>query len=271
MEAAELGLYMFLACAFATLLQHPLSPVHQFVTNNFARRVFYGLAMGATVIGILFTPWGKQSGGHLNPAITLTFCRLGKVDFWDALFYGAAQFSGAACGVALAKYLLQGAPGHSSVRYAVTAPGVFGSAGAFLGELAISAALMTAILFATNSRNLARYTPYFVGALFAIFIAFETPLSGMSMNPARTVGSAFHARYWHAIWIYFVAPALGMLGAAEVYVRLRGAAPYCAKLNHANDKRCIFHHPQPATLVHEQLTRCEPTNRSEECHRNSSG
>jgi major intrinsic protein len=80
-------------------------------------------------------------------------------------------------------------------------------------------------------------------SLYAIYIAFETPLSGMSMNPARTFGSAWRAGDWHAMWIYFIAPTLGMCRAAELFLRVRGgAAPYCAKLHHANNKRCIFHH-----------------------------
>src|SRR5215472_1803629 len=243
MEAGELGLYMFFACAFATLLQHPASPARHYISSSLARQALYGLAMGGTVTGIITTPWGKQSGGHFNPAITFTFYRLGNVALWDAQFYAAAQFVGATCGVAIATYALRGAPGHSAVRYAVTVPGVYGDAAAFIGELTISFGLMITILFVSNDKKLARFTPYCVGALFAIYIAFETPLSGMSMNPARTFGSAFRAGYWRAIWIYFTAPTLGMFCAAEVFLRLRaGAAPYCAKLHHANNKRCIFHH-----------------------------
>ncbi len=243
MEAGELGLYMFFACAFATLLQHPGSPVRHFIDSSLARRALYGLAMGSTVIGIVLTPWGKQSGGHFNPAITFTFYRLGKVDLRDAFFYATAQFSGAICGVAVAAYVLRGAPGHSAVRYAVTVPGVYGNAAAFVGELAISFVLMITILNVTNDKRLAAYTPYFVGVLYAIYIVLETPLSGMSMNPARTFGSALRAGYWHALWIYFIAPTLGMFCAAEVFLRVRGGVgPYCAKLHHANNKRCIFHH-----------------------------
>jgi aquaporin Z len=202
-----------------------------------------GLAIGGTVIAIVMTPWGKQSGGHFNPALTFTFYRLGNVELCDALFYAAAQFSGAIGGVAIARYLLQGAPGEQTVRYAVTAPGVYGSSVAFIGELTISFILMITILVVSNRETLARYTPYFVGALYAIYITVETPLSGMSMNPARTLGSAFHASYWHALWIYFIAPTSGMLAAAEVFLRARGGVrPFCAKLHHANHKRCIFHH-----------------------------
>jgi aquaporin Z len=243
MEAGEMSLYMFSTCSFATLLQHPASPVRQFLVSSLRRRALMGLAIGATVMAIILSPWGKQSGGHINPAMTLAFYRLGKIDSWDALFYGVAQFSGAMSGVALATFLLRGAPGHGAVRYAVTAPGVYGAAVAFAAELAISFILMITVLLVTNHEKLSRYTPYFVGSLYVVNITFETPLSGMSMNPARTFGPAAYGGYWHALWIYFVAPTIGMLVAATVFLRARhGKPPYCAKLHHANHKRCIFHH-----------------------------
>jgi aquaporin Z len=71
----------------------------------------------------------------------------------------------------------------------------------------------------------------------------------MSKNPARTFGPALSASYWHAFWIYFIAPPLGMLAAAEVFLLNRERkGPYCAKLHHHNNKRCIFRHsgPDPA-------------------------
>jgi aquaporin Z len=242
MEAGELGFYMFSACAFMTLLQHPASPVRHLVVGDLPRRVLMGLAMGATVIAIVLSPWGKQSGAHSNPAIAFTFWRLGRVELWDALFYAAGQFLGAICGVAVARYVLRGAPGNDAVRYAVTAPGVYGTTVAFAAELTISFILMITVLFVSNHDTLARYTPYCAGALVAIYLTFEAPLSGMSMNPARTFGSALHAGYWHALWIYFIAPPLGMLAAAEVFRRARGGVgPLCAKLHHTNNKRCIFH------------------------------
>jgi len=222
MEAGEIGSYMFFSCAFATLFQHPASPVRHFIVSGLFRRAFMGLAIGAPVIVIVMTPWGKQSGGHFNPAMTFTFYRLGNVAFWDALFYMAAQFLGATGGVSLAVYVLKGALKNEAIRYAVTVPGAYGDAAAFLAELGISFCLMITILLVSNRESLARYTPYFVGALYAAFITLETPLSGMSMNPARTFGSAIHAGYWHALWIYFAAPTLGMLAAAEIFLRAQG-------------------------------------------------
>src|SRR5260370_26189652 len=116
MEAGELGLYMFFTCAFATLLQHPASPVRHFIVGDLSRRVLMGLAMGTTVIATIMSPWGKQSGGHFNPAITFTFYRLGKIELWDAVFYATAQFSGAISGVAIARDGLQNAPGKDAAR-----------------------------------------------------------------------------------------------------------------------------------------------------------
>lgn len=251
MEAGELAIYMFSICLFATLLQHPASPVRHAIQSDISRRALMGLAIGATVVAMIFSPWGQQSGGHFNPALTFAFYRLGKLKPWDALFYPTAQFLGAIAGVVVARYVLRDAPGNEVVRYAVTAPGMAGKTAAFLAETAISFALMITILVVSNRDVLARYTPYFVGALYAIFITFETPLSGMSMNPARTLASAMQVSYWHALWIYFVAPTLGMQVAAEVFLHARhGVAPYCAKMNHANNKRCIFRHGSSSAGLH---------------------
>jgi len=97
MAAAEVGLYLFLTCIFASLLLHPASPVRHFINSTTGRRALMGLAVGATVVAIVVSPWGKQSGGHFNPALTLAFYRLGKMRSADALFYVVAQFAGARC------------------------------------------------------------------------------------------------------------------------------------------------------------------------------
>src|SRR5437870_1664697 len=100
-EAACLGLFMVSACSFTVLLQHPGSILRQMVPSAFLRRLFTGLAMGLTAIALIYSPWGKQSGAHLNPSVTLTFLRLGKVEPWDAWFYIVAQFLGGTLGVLL--------------------------------------------------------------------------------------------------------------------------------------------------------------------------
>lgn len=243
MEAAGLGIFMIAAGVVVAILEFPGSPIRQTIVDPLLRRMIIGGAMGLTAIAIIYSPWGKQSGAHINPAVTFTFFRLGKVKPWDACFYILAQFAGGLTGLLLVGGVLRGAIADPAVNYIVTVPGSGGVGVAFLAELIISFGLMITVLFVSNNQRLARWTGVFAGLLVATYIMIEAPLSGMSMNPARTLASALPAQVWTAIWIYFIAPLLGMLLAAEVYVRLMGAhAVRCAKLHHQNNKRCIFPH-----------------------------
>ncbi|MGH7387948.1 MAG: aquaporin [Candidatus Rokuibacteriota bacterium] len=240
-EAAGLGLFMIAAAVFGVLLEHPDSAVRQLIASGFVRRGLMGVAMGFTAVGIVYSRWGRQSGAHLNPAVTLAFFRLGKVRGPDAVFYGVAQFLGGAVGLGAAALALGPWLGHPAVRYVVTVPGPAGAWAAGAAELGIAFGLMGAVLLASNSTRFARLTGLFAGALVALYITVEAPISGMSMNPARTLASALPAREWTALWVYFVGPPLGMLLAAEAYRRLCGLqAVRCAKLDHGGARRCIF-------------------------------
>lgn len=240
MEAAGLGIFMIFAGLFATLLEYPGFPIRQAIDSPLVRRILMGLAMGLTAVGIIYSPWGKQSGAHINPAVTLTFYRLGKIKSWDALFYVVAQFIGGLAGVVLIAFVLGEAIADPAVKYVVTVPGSAGVGIAFLAELIISFGLMLTILFATSRQNLANLTGVFAGTLVALYIIIEAPFSGMSINPARTFGSALPANLWTAFWVYMVAPPAGMLAAAQVYLFATDRRKIvCAKLHHQNDKRCI--------------------------------
>jgi aquaporin Z len=241
MEAGGLGLFMISACAFTALLEHPMSPAQQAIENGTLRRVVIGVAMGLTAIAIICSPWGKRSGAHLNPSVTLAFLSLGKVTRIDALFYVLAQFCGGILGVAVANLLIGEPLRHSAVDYAVTTPGSDGVVIALIAELAISAILMSVVLVVSNSPRLSRFTPLLAGTLVAIYISVEAPISGMSMNPARSLGSAVSADEWTALWIYFVGPPLGMFLAAQLYRLTHGQSRvFCAKFHHNNSARCIF-------------------------------
>lgn len=240
-EAAGLGLFMISAGLFATLIEHPDSPVRQMIVDPFLRRIPMGLAMGLTAVGIIYSPWGKQSGAHINPAVTLTFFRLGKIKAWDAAFYIIAQFLGGLLGVVVVAHLLGAFFSDPTVNFVVTVPGISGKGVAFLAEVIMSFILMMTVLLAINRMKLAAWTGVFAGSLVAAYIIFEAPFSGMSINPARTFASALPAHLWTGFWIYLTAPPLGMLLAAEIYTRIKGIKEvYCAKLHHVNDKRCIF-------------------------------
>ena len=241
-EAMALGIFMISAALFTTILEHYRSPLPSLVPDSFTRRALMGVAMGLTAVGLIYSPWGRRSGAHFNPATTLTFWRLGKIAPADAALYALAQSAGGIAGVLVAAALVGPPLGAPDVLYVATLPGAVGPAGAFVAEVAIAFGLMSVVLRASNTPRLARFTGLFAGALVAAYITLEAPLSGMSMNPARSLASALPARTWPTLWIYVLAPPLGMLLAAELYVRRRGlAAVFCAKLHHDTSHRCIFH------------------------------
>lgn len=243
MEALGLGLFMVSAGAFGTLFESPTSPWRQALPDPLLRRVLMGVAMGLTAIALVYAPWGRRSGAHLNPALTLTFLRLGRVPGRDAAAYVVAQFAGGLAGARAVALVLGDAFIAPPVTAVATMPGARGLAVAFGAELLISFLLVLLVLTLGRSARLGRYTGLFVGAALVLFITFEAPLSGMSMNPARTLASAVTARAFGALWLYFLAPATGMLLAAEVHLRLIArsrsrAHAGCAKLAHAFP--CIF-------------------------------
>jgi aquaporin Z len=239
-EAGGLAAFMLAALSFTLLLEHPASPVRAALPDAFLRRALMGCAMGATLIALVYNPLGQRSGAHYNPVFTLTFLRLGRVSRHDAVFYVLAQFAGAASGVALLAAGYSVALADERVQYAVTLP-FAGVARAFAGELAISFSQMSIVLVISNTKRLNKYTGVFAALGVATYITFEAPLSGMSMNPARTLASALGAAHYTALWLYFAAPLTGMLLAAELYTRLAGANRiHCAKLHHDNPQQCPF-------------------------------
>jgi aquaporin Z len=158
------------------------------------------------------------------------------------VFYIAAQFTGGALGVLAVLAVFGNRFAMPPVQCVATLPGVGGPLVAFLAEAAITFILMATVLVTSNSPLWSRYTGVLCGLLLALYITFEAPLSGMSLNPARSFASAAPGALWDGLWIYFVAPPLGMALAAEAYVRAAGVhRVFCAKLNHQGQERCIFH------------------------------
>jgi aquaporin Z len=247
MEAWGLGMFMLTAGAATVALEAAVSPLHALVAAPAARRALIGSAMGLTAVGLIYSPWGRQSGAHLNPAVTLTFLWLGRIARCDAAFYILAQFIGGTLGVLLAYLLFGAAFGHAPVCYIATVPGADGAATAFAAEVLISFGLMAMVLEFTRRPQLAPYTGLAAGLLIALYIFLEAPLSGMSMNPARSFASAAPSGLWHDAWIYYSAPVVGMIAAAVLH-RHRTGTHACAKLYHAHDRRCIhcgYRPPEP--------------------------
>lgn len=240
-EAAMLATFMIIACAAASLFEHPSSPIRRAIPSAFRRRAAVGLLMGLTAIALIHSPWGRRSGAHLNPAVTLAFFALGKIAPVDAALYILAQFAGAIAGVLLARLTLGALLAHASVNHAATRPGPRGVLAAWHGEFLIGFLMMSMVLWTGNSVSTSAFTGLFAGLLVAAFITFEAPLSGMSLNPARTLASAIGARDFSGLWIYLTAPTLSMLAAAGAYSVARGPDQvFCGKLDHRD---CGHGHP----------------------------
>ena len=242
LEALGLGLFMVVAVGAATLLEHPASPLRSAVADPVARRGLMGLAMGGTSMALVYSPIGARSGAHFNPATTAMFYRLGRVAGTDLAGYATAQVLGGIAGLRLAGLLFAPWIADPAVRYVATSPGPWGDGAAFAAEVAMTFVLMSVVLRVANDRRWSRWTGVAAGCLVALYITVEAPISGMSLNPARSLGPSLATGELDRFWIYLLAPAIGMLTAAEVYVRERGLAQvFCAKLHHHTTARCIFH------------------------------
>ena len=246
-EGWALGMFMLSAATFGVLLESPSSRARVAISDPAARRALAGLGMGLTAIGLIISPWGRRSGAHMNPAVTLGFSLLGKVHPPDAAGYIAAQFAGGMLGVLAAAAVLGAAFTGAPVSYVLTLPGPQGAGVAFAAEALLAFAMLATILVLSGKPQLSRYTPYVAGFLVATFITLEAPLSGMSINPARSFASAAPAGIWAGLWIYLTAPTLGMLTAAALFRWIRWDTG-CAKLLHTDNVRCIHcgHKPPPA-------------------------
>src|SRR5713101_1394553 len=218
-------MFMVSAGVFTLLLESPASPLHAAIPDAFLRRLLTGTAMGLTAIALIYSPWGLRSG---------------KIAPSDAAFYICAQFIGGTLGVC--GVLVAFGPAFSAppVSYVATVPGSAGVGAAFAAEIGISALMIFAVLMVSSKMHLARFTGLCAGLLVCLFISFEGPLSGMSINPARSFASALPGHIWTAFWIYLTAPVIGMqLGTAAFLGLRRSEAGPCAKLQHTSRERCI--------------------------------
>jgi aquaporin Z len=229
-EAWALGVFMISASVVTTALEEPHAMLRDMIAAPRARLALIGLAMGATAVALIYSPWGRRSGAHMNPAVTLAFLSLRRISGADALCYMLAQFTGGLLGV-LASWWLLGEPfAQPPVSFIATVPGAAGPWAAFLAETMISLLLMLAILKVSNSRRWSPYSGLVAGCLITCYVTFESPLSGMSMNPARTLASAWPGNIWSGVWIYFTAPCLGMWTAARIF---DASTPWAERWHHS--------------------------------------
>jgi aquaporin Z len=227
----------------------PGSPVGAALPAPFARRLLTGFLFGGTGALIALSPLGRISGAHLDPVLSWAFWLSGSLGALDAAGYTAAQFAGALAGAAALPAAW--GPFGAAVRFGATLPGAGlgalggggGAAAAWAavgGEAATTFALVGGILWFVGHPRLRPYTPALIPPLVALLVAFEAPLSGTSMNPARSLGPALPGHALGVLWIYVLGPAVGAAAAAVAAVR-PGRVHVAKIAHHAHDPRDRFH------------------------------
>lgn len=211
-EAWALGTFM-ISAALCTIALDRWLPL-QFISYQ---RLFTGMAMGLTAIGIIYSPWGKFNGVQMNPAFTLTMLWLDKIEKHTAILFVVFQFIGGAIALTLVNLWLHPDLSKAHVNYVMTIPQNQHWLSAFIAEVIISFLLFIMVLYSSNESVTKNYTGIFAGILIMLFITFESPLSGMSMNPARSFASALVANNFQYLWIYFTAPFIGMMSAGQIW------------------------------------------------------
>lgn len=223
-EALGLAIFMISACFFGGLLEARQSSLHQAIPNAFFRTVITGILMGATALFIFYSPFTSPSGSHINPAVTLSFLRLGKMCPWDSFFYIVFQFLGGTLAVYIMAFTMGDALTAAPVNYAVTIPGKYGVLPAAITEFIIAFVMMTLVLFTSADTRLKRYSRMIAGCFVCLYVIIAGPVSGFGMNPARSFASALPAGIWTAFWIYAILPFAGMMSAAECYLFIKKRA-----------------------------------------------
>ena len=254
-EALFLAIFVLVAGIVSAWLEGP-APAG--ASDLAVRRAAAGGVTGLLLIAMIYSPWGRRSGTHLNPAITLAWLRLGKIGRPDALFYTLAQLAGGLAAVMLLR--------HGALLPTTTQPSLLAAsigpinewvAGAT--ELVLSASAMLLILYTSNHASWFRWTGVLYGLLVMLIVACAAPLSGFGMNVARLLAVDVTGDLANTHWLNLLPPLLGMQLAVEAWrLVTRRPQALCAKLAHNTHGRCIFRcqHPyQTRALALEAIRR----------------
>ena len=228
------------------------SPVAPWLQSHSARLLLTGALFAGTGSLIAISPLGRVSGAHLNPAVTLAFWLSGKMHHHDVAAYIAAQCAGATIGAMTLRLVW---PDLASVGYGVTKPGtsVAPLAAAFI-ECGMTALLVLTILLFVSRLRTAPWTPLAVWAVVSLLVWQGAPLTGTSLNPARSLGPAIVAVNLRDLWVYLVGPLAGSVLATFAVVIGMRLPPVTAKLFHDPTYASIFMH-EPTMAVGRGSTR----------------
>ncbi|HVY95965.1 MAG TPA: MIP family channel protein [Solirubrobacterales bacterium] len=175
------------------------------------------LVFGLVIMAMVYAT-GHLSGAHLNPAVTLAFALTRHFPRREAAVYLAAQVSGALLGAGLLALAWPGNP----ADLGTTQPSV-GTGGALAYEVVLTGFLMFVIMaVATDTRAVGAAAAIAIGGTVGLDALFGGPITGASMNPARSLGPALVSGQLHDLWIYLLAPAVGAIAGALAYQLVRG-------------------------------------------------
>jgi aquaporin Z len=235
------AIMMTIGIGAITLMWGQGSPLRSIHISEGLRRLLTGILFAGGGTLVVLSPLGQRSGGHLNPAVSWAFWWKGQMKAPDAIMYTFAQCLGAILGVAIVA--LVGGAFAKSVQLGLTVPGNgYSPMVAFVAEAGITFLLMFLILYCVNDARVAAKTPYLAGAFVALLVFLEAPISGTSLNPARSFGPALWTQLFQFHWIYWIAPVMGAMAAVPAFGWLfrEKRDGGCAKLFHTEHYRCIF-------------------------------
>jgi aquaporin Z len=185
------------------------SPVTRILPSEGLRRLITGFLFGTTGALIAVSPVGKESGAHINPIVSFGFRLMGKLELKLMLVYIVAQLLGGVIGSL--PLLVWGEMGRS-VSFGATLPGEgFSTTTVFLGEVVTTFAMVALLTIFLAFRKIRSFTPALFPPLYCIMVWAESPISGTSTNPARSLGPALISGQWQGWWIYWIGPLLGTL------------------------------------------------------------
>jgi len=215
------------------------SPGTGLVPSEDLRRVITGFLFGTTGALIALSPVGMESGAHINPVVTCAFWMFGKIDSRTTLGYIIAQLIGATLGSV--PLLFWGSMGQS-IAFGATLPGAgYTTLTVLMGEVLTTFGLITGLCIFLGFRRLRPFTPALFPFLYACMVYFESPISGTSTNPARSLGPAIISGQWDGWWIYWIGPLVGMLVGVAIFSFLAKRIEVAKLYHFESDRRRLFH------------------------------
>ena len=215
------------------------SPMERILPSVKIRQMTTGFLFGCVGTLITLSTVGKESGAHINPAVTLAFWLFQKLDTRTALGYVIAQLVGA--GVGCVPLLAWGSMGRS-VAFGATTPGEgYSIETVLMGEVVTTFALVGSLCLFIGFRRLRPCTPFMIPFLYAVMVPLEASISGTSTNPARTIGPAIISGQWEGWWIYWAGPLTGTLVAVLVFSSLARRIEVAKLYHFESDRRRLFH------------------------------